>query len=121
MDNYYQLLNIELGATAEQIKKAYREQVKKWHPDKNADNIFADGMSKLINHAYEVLSDPIKRATYDKQLREYLYVEEMKRARNQRGQIYTGKYPAGQFDFSKMKGEELLLYFLIKLIGRALR
>ncbi|XP_064194219.1 dnaJ homolog subfamily B member 4 [Anguilla rostrata] len=62
--DYYKILGIQKGAADEDIKKAYRKQALKWHPDKNkAAN--AEEKFKEIAEAYEVLSDPKKREIYD--------------------------------------------------------
>lgn len=62
--DYYKVLGIQKGATDEDIKKAYRKQALKWHPDKNkAAN--AEEKFKEIAEAYDVLSDPKKRDIYD--------------------------------------------------------
>ncbi|CAL8326479.1 unnamed protein product [Arctogadus glacialis] len=62
--DYYKILGISKGAADEDIKKAYRKQALKWHPDKNkAAN--AEEKFKEIAEAYEVLSDPKKREIYD--------------------------------------------------------
>ncbi|RYJ45709.1 molecular chaperone DnaJ [Flavobacterium beibuense] len=63
--DYYEILGIEKGATAEQIKKAYRKKAIEYHPDKNPGNKDAEENFKLAAEAYEVLSDPNKKARYD--------------------------------------------------------
>ena len=62
--DYYEVLGLSKGASEDDIKKAYRKLAKKYHPDinKEAD---AEAKFKEINEAYEVLSDPQKKATYD--------------------------------------------------------
>ncbi len=63
--DYYKLLGLEKGATAEEIKKAYRKLAIKYHPDKNPGNKAAEEKFKEINEANDVLSDPEKKKKYD--------------------------------------------------------
>ena len=64
--DYYDVLGLKKGATAAEIKSAYRKLALKWHPDKHKDNkAEADKKFKAINEAYEVLSDPQKKQQYD--------------------------------------------------------
>lgn len=62
--DYYEVLGLAKGASEADIKKAYRTLAKKYHPDMNKD-ADAEGRFKEINEAYEVLSDPQKKASYD--------------------------------------------------------
>ncbi len=62
--DYYKILGIAKGASDDDIKKAYRKQALKWHPDKNK-TANAEEKFKEVAEAYEVLSDPKKREIYD--------------------------------------------------------
>lgn len=63
--DYYEVLGLEKGASEDEIKRAFRKLAIKYHPDKNQGNKEAEEKFKEINEAYQVLSDPDKRAKYD--------------------------------------------------------
>lgn len=63
--DYYEVLGIDRNASAEEIKRAFRKLAFKYHPDHNQDDE-TGGKFKEVNEAYEVLSDPDKRAAYDR-------------------------------------------------------
>lgn len=62
---YYEVLGVPRGANADEIKKAYRKMAVKYHPDKNPGDKAAEEQFKELSEAYEILSDPQKRAAYD--------------------------------------------------------
>lgn len=68
MKNYYNFLGLDINASPEEIKKAYRKLSLKFHPDKNDGDKFFEDRFKQINESYETLSNPAKKAAYDKQL-----------------------------------------------------
>lgn len=66
MSDYYDLLGVQKGASADEIKKGYRKMAMKYHPDQNKDNPEAEAKFKEVNEAYDVLKDEQKRAAYDR-------------------------------------------------------
>jgi curved DNA-binding protein CbpA len=66
MSKLYRILEVTTNASDKEIKKAYKKLAKKWHPDKNPGNKLAEEKFKEISNAYDILSDPQKRETYDK-------------------------------------------------------
>ena len=63
--DYYEVLGLKKDASAEEIKKAYRKSAMKYHPDRNPGDKTAEEKFKEVGEAYEVLSDPDKKARYD--------------------------------------------------------
>ena len=68
--NYYELLNVDPKAEPDEIKRAYRKKLKEWHPDINPDRKEeAEELTKTLNIAYGILSDPEQRQNYNRMLR----------------------------------------------------
>ena len=70
--NYYKILEVDKDASPEVIEKAYKTLVKKYHPDLQESKMRkkSEGRIKLINEAYEVLSNPVSRSKYDLTLKQ---------------------------------------------------
>ena len=64
--DYYEILGVNKSADEREIKKAYKRLAMKYHPDKNQDNkAEAEEKFKEVKEAYEILTDPQKKAAYD--------------------------------------------------------
>lgn len=66
--NFYSILGVSPTASAKEVKGAYKQLALKYHPDRNPGNARAEDLFKLVNAAYQTLSNPAKRARYDMRL-----------------------------------------------------
>ena len=64
--DYYDVLGVDRSADDKALKSAYRKLAMKYHPDQNQDDAEAEAMFKEVGEAYAVLSDPEKKAAYDR-------------------------------------------------------
>ena len=64
--DYYEVLEVSRSCSATELKKSYRKLAMKYHPDRNPDNKEAEEKFKIVNEAYQVLSDEEKRSIYDR-------------------------------------------------------
>jgi curved DNA-binding protein len=95
--DYYKTLGVERNASQEDLKRAFRKLAMKFHPDRNQGDKGAEEKFKQINEAYEVLSDPQKRARYDQLGESY---HQWQQAGNAQGNFrwedwFTTQSPAG--------------------------
>ena len=67
MIDYYSILDVSATATPAELRRSYRRLARKYHPDLNRHHPDNDQRIKRLNEAYDVLSDPLKRAAYDAQ------------------------------------------------------
>jgi len=100
-DDFYAILGVSRNAKDADIKKAYRRLARKTHPDVNPGDKKAEERFKRIQEAYDILSDPKKRAIYD----QYgFYSDNIKEQAASGGFHSPGEGPAWGFDFSGMEG-----------------
>ncbi|MAZ72920.1 MAG: molecular chaperone DnaJ [Flavobacteriaceae bacterium] len=99
--DYYKILGINQNATEQEIKKAYRKQARKYHPDVNPNDPEAQRKFQEINEANEVLSNPENRKKYDQYGKDWKHADDIERAKQQ--QQYQRQ--AGQQDFGGFGGE----------------
>ena len=79
--DYWSILGIPTGSDISQIKSAFRKEARRWHPDLNLNDPNAEERFKLINQAYEILSDPNKRSAW-----ESVYIKEP-------GELFVSGFP----------------------------
>lgn len=115
--DYYEILGVKKTATEPELKKAYRELAKKYHPDKNKGNKEAENKFKEISEAYAVLSDSEKRSQYDRLGREafgpgganpfagFDFSEFMGSGRGRRTQTRTRSAGSSGIDFTDIFGD----------------
>ncbi len=93
----YDVLEVSRNASVSVIRAAYKSLVQRYHPDKNPDNPDAENQLKLINHAYETLSDPSSRLAYDAMLA----MEEMPALEEEAASEETTRQEAEERPFDK--------------------
>lgn len=120
MINYYAILDIDQDASSTELRAAYKRQAMVYHPDRNAGDKDAEEQFKLVNEAYHVLSDPLKKAKYDAGLDPYSpnhfsdeYWREVKKRRYyayRRAQTYTYRVDR---DYYQVQALAFLVFILL--------
>lgn len=88
--NYYTILGVSVSATVKEIKMAYKKLAIQYHPDKHQGNTYFEDKFKQVNEAYQVLSNPQKRAAYDLKLQYLLQLSLRRQAQVQQQYQYQG-------------------------------
>ena len=105
--DYYKILGVERKASEDDIRKAYRDLAKKYHPDRNPNDKQAEERFKEINEAYQVLSDPQKRSVYDRVGSDYSSWQRRGAPGNFNWEDYVGRYPGGMGGTRQVNYEDL--------------
>lgn len=100
MKNYYKVLGLKITSTQEQIKKAYRELVKKLHPDVCDDTEESNNKLHEVNEAYSILSDSDKKDEYDNELAEIIKKRRQKKSEKIESEESIEYYTVYEQDFS---------------------
>lgn len=93
--DYYKILGVERKASEDEIRKAYRDLAKQYHPDRNPNDKQAEERFKEINEAYQVLSDPKKRSHYDRLGSDYSNWQRRGAPGDFHWEDYVGSSPGG--------------------------
>lgn len=115
--NYYKILGVDLLASDQEIKRAYRELAKKYHPDRNPDNPEAETKFKEVNEAYGVLINPDERARHDIELK-YIVPNPQPQQESQHTQSYTKTKPIRtQEELKKLTNKLIVIFLCIMLVA----
>ncbi|CAI8753058.1 DnaJ C-terminal domain-containing protein [Chryseobacterium sp. IT-36CA2] len=109
--DYYKILGVDKNATQDDIKKAYRKQARKHHPDLNPGDKEAEKKFKELNEANEVLSNPENRSKYDKYGENWKHSEEYEKAQQQQRQYQQQSTNRGYSGADFGEGEDFSDFF----------
>lgn len=113
--DYYNVLGVKKDATEDDIKKAYRKQARKYHPDLNPNDENAHKMFQQINEANEVLSDAEKRKKYDEYGENWKHADEFEKQKQH--QQSSGRGFSNDFEYNFSGNEEGFSDFFESLFG----
>lgn len=115
--DYYKILGVDKSATQDDIKKAYRKQARKLHPDLNPNDKEAERKFKELNEANEVLSNLENRAKYDKYGENWKHGEQYEQAQQQRQYQSQSGNSGGGFSDADFEGGEDFSDFFQSMFG----
>ena len=115
--DYYKILGVSRGASAGEIKSAYRKLAMKYHPDRNPGDKQAEDRFKEMNEAYQVLSDPQKRARYDQLGESYSQWQQNGASDNFDWGRWTAQPGAQQVNMGDLFGEGAFSDFFSAIFG----
>ena len=113
MIDYYNILEVTPTATPTELRRSYRRLARKYHPDLNRHNPDNDQRIKRLNEAYNVLSDPAKRAAYD--AKRAAQAERIRLAEEQRQRAQAAMQAAQQPQEPQMTWAEGIVGFVKEL------
>jgi curved DNA-binding protein len=115
--DYYKILGIARGASANEVKSAYRKLAMQYHPDRNPGDNQAEERFKEINEAYQVLSDPQKRARYDQLGESYSQWQQNGTPGNFNWGQWTAQPGVQEVNFDDLFGEGAFSDFFRSIFG----
>lgn len=121
MADYYEVLGLNRNADSTQIRTAYKRLAMQYHPDRNPGNYQAEELFKVVNEAYHILSDPLKKSRYDSRLNSQqtstayteAYWHEMQRRKYARWQHAQKKRYVFDKNYFRIQGLAFLVFLIM--------
>src|SRR5690349_7047744 len=105
--NPYEILGVSVNATDHEIKRAYRNLVKRYHPDRRSPEASHEAIA-AINHAYDILSDPEKRAQYDRGFASIFIEYAQQQQQEDPVEAYKREFKRKRWEREKQERQEVL-------------